>query len=156
MFYCLARQKFRSGVGRACRAFVSFSILYISVPALIARAAEGITVPDGASDSSVCSIVERVYARGIESWRSGNLPGALAAFTECEAVLIKKSLWSPPKLPEKITADKLRSHIITNQVIFSLAALHQKMGRRSDMEKYVRMARERGILPRPYVRGGGP
>ena len=54
----------------------------------------------------------------------------------------------PPKLSENPPQIQGRALQITNSVIFSLASIHQKMGRRAESERYADMARERGLLPK--------
>ncbi len=129
------------------------SILYIALTTPVSAAAEGIAVPAYASDSAACGMIEQEHTRGIDLWKAKNLPGALDRFKMCEAALKKRSLWMPPKLPEKATADQIRAHRVTNSVIFSLAAVYQQMGRRSESEQYADMARERGILPKVFMAG---
>lgn len=133
-----------------------FSLLVIfslTIPISNSSAAELIPIPAGASDSTVCGLVERAHAKGITLWRGDDLFGALDLFKECESILKKRAMWTPSKLPEKSTAARLRAHVLTNSVVFSLAAIHQKMGHRSEADRYARMARERGILPKVVMSG---
>lgn len=125
----------------------------MALPTTVAQAADGVVIPSGASDSTVCAIIEREHARGIELWSAKDLAGALERFKSCEDALKKRSLWMPAKLPENPTADQLRALKITNKVIFSLASIYQQMGYRTMSERYADLARERGLLPKVFMSG---
>ena len=133
---------------------VLLSTLCIAVSfGLAAHAADPIAIPANASDSYVCSIIGQSHTRAIELWKSKDLSGALDMLKACEAALKKRSLWMPPKLPERPTADQRRALKITNDVIFSLAAIHQRLGHRGESERYADMARERNLLPKVFMAG---
>lgn len=115
--------------------------------------ADTLTIPSGASDSEACGLIEKEHALGLDIWRANNLAGAMARFQACEAALKERSLWMPPKLPSKHTADQRRALAITNEVIFSLAAIYQRLDYRLEAERYVAEARRRGLLPKVSVAG---
>jgi len=117
-------------------------------------ASAGIEIPAGASDSQVCSLIDQEHKRGLDLWRNSRLADALAAFQACEDALKKRALWMPPKLPAEAPPDRRRAWTVTNSVIFSLAAIHQRMGRRAESERYADMARERGLIPKIYMAPG--
>lgn len=107
------------------------------------------TVPD----TAVCSTVLRFHSLGIEHWKAGDLVGAVEMFRQCEYVLKQRSLWSPPATSGKFTAEQLERHILTNSLVFSLAAIYQQMGYKNEAADYAAQARERGLIP--VIQGAG-
>lgn len=116
--------------------------------------AETIAFPPDASDTEICVTIEQKYTEGIQFWKSGDTDRALERFKACEAALKQEGLWMPPKLDTGASNVERHALGMTNRVIFSLAAILQRLDRPAESERYAELARERKLMPRIYSVGG--
>ncbi len=120
---------------------------FLCIHSLNHASADGL-IPAGSTTPQVCAAIEKEYAKSIDLWREGKLREAVIKLHACEDVLKKHNLWMPVNLSKEATADQRKALRLTNTVIFSLASIYQKMGWRTLSDRYARMARERGLLPK--------
>lgn len=137
----------------ASRLTLPFLVALAILLAVSASRAVELSIAPGIGDTGAYTLIEQAHAKGIALWKANRRAEALELFKVCETALKARGLWSPPKLPDEPKPNELRAHAITNQVIFSLAAIHQQMGNRSESERYAAQARERGLLPRLHLSG---